>query len=253
LITCCPLAHTPWPYLYDTTLVSLELFKPTPISLQLDLWLTLTLSHDLYLFELLTWFYSDSSWTWSPPQLGFLLNRIPHPWTLLGSDLVYHDLDSSLLTLKVLSPLWTQTPLQFGPASSIFFLCLPRQLTWVTFTLSAYPIGLPESHLNSLPNPHPSTISEPYPITSMFTRPYNRLTRSAYLNTARTPYPSLTWSHQCLPGLICSYPVESPYLILLPIGLLLTQPYKVLPSRITLPDLFPVRLLPTDHTQLSSF
>jgi hypothetical protein len=31
------LAHTPWPYLYNSTLISLQLFKPTPISLQLDL------------------------------------------------------------------------------------------------------------------------------------------------------------------------------------------------------------------------
>jgi hypothetical protein len=35
LITCYPLAHTPQPYLYNSTLISLHLFKPTPISLQL--------------------------------------------------------------------------------------------------------------------------------------------------------------------------------------------------------------------------
>jgi hypothetical protein len=38
LIDCVsPLAHTPQPYLYIETLISLQLFKLTPISLQLDL------------------------------------------------------------------------------------------------------------------------------------------------------------------------------------------------------------------------
>jgi hypothetical protein len=55
LIDCVsPLAHTPRPYLYNSTLISLQLLKLTPISLQLDLPLIWTLSHDLYLFELLT-------------------------------------------------------------------------------------------------------------------------------------------------------------------------------------------------------
>jgi hypothetical protein len=54
LIDCVsPLVHTPRPYLYNSTLISLQLFTLTPISLQLDLRLTWTLSHDLYLFELL--------------------------------------------------------------------------------------------------------------------------------------------------------------------------------------------------------
>jgi hypothetical protein len=169
---CLPLVHTHQPYLYNSTLISLQLFKPTPISLQLDLWLTWTLSHDLYLFELLTWSYSDSNSTWSPPQLGFQLNQIPHPWTLLGSDLVYSGLDSSLLKLKVLIPPWSQTPFQFRLVSLIFFLSSSRQLTRAAFTLSAYPISLPESHPNSLPKLHPSTLPEAYPIASMLTRPY---------------------------------------------------------------------------------
>jgi hypothetical protein len=38
---------------------------------------------------------------------------------------------------------------------------------------------------------------------------------------------------------------ESHYPILLPIRLLLIQLYTVLPGRITLPDLFPIGLLPT--------
>jgi hypothetical protein len=57
------------------------------------------------------------------------LNRIPHPWTFLCSDLIYSGLDFALLSLRVLTPFWTLTPLQFGPTSSIFFLSLPRQLT----------------------------------------------------------------------------------------------------------------------------
>jgi hypothetical protein len=64
----------------------------------------------------------------------------------------------------------------------------------------------------------------------MFTQPYNQLTQSAYPNLARTPYPTLTQSNQCLPGHICSNLAELPYPILLPIGLLLTQPYMVLPD-----------------------
>jgi hypothetical protein len=155
LIDCVSLLmHTPRPYLYNSTLISLQLFKPTLISLQLHLWLTWTLSHDLYLFDLLTQSYSDFNSTWSPPQLGFQLNQICHPWTLLGSDLVYLGLDSPLLELKVLIPLWTRTPFQFGLVSSIFFLSSPRQLTRVTFSLSAYSIGLLESRSNSLPELH---------------------------------------------------------------------------------------------------
>jgi hypothetical protein len=122
LITCCPLAHTPRPYLYNSTLIPLQLFKLTPISLQLDLWLIWTLSHNLYLFEPLTWSYSDSNSTWSPPQLGFQLNQIPYPWTLLGLDIAYPSIDPSLLELRVLIPFWTQTPSQFRLVSSIISL-----------------------------------------------------------------------------------------------------------------------------------
>jgi hypothetical protein len=176
LITCCPLAHTTRPYLYNSTLISLQLFNLTPISLQLDLWLILTLSHDLYLFELLTWSYSDSNSTWSPPQLIFQLNWIPHPWTLLGSVLAHSGLDSSLLELKVLIPLWTRTPSQFGLVSSIFFLNSSGQLTQVTFTLSAYLIS--PDRLTRIPPEQlartacSSSTRAPYPITSMLTRPY---------------------------------------------------------------------------------
>jgi hypothetical protein len=77
-------------------------------------------------------------------------------------------------------------------------------------------------------------------------------TLSAYPNLARTgypifiqaPYPSLTQLHQCLRGLIRPYLAESPYPILLLIRLLLIWPYTVLPCRVTLPDLFLIRLLP---------
>jgi hypothetical protein len=149
---------------------------------------------DLYLFELLTWSYSDSNSTWPPSQLGFLLNRIPDPWTLLGSDLAYPGLDSSLLELKVFIPFWALTP------------SLSRELTRVTFTLSAYPFSP------------------------------DRLTRISPEQLTQTPPECLTRSHQCLPSLIRSYPAKLPYPILLPIRLLLTWPYTVLPGRITLPD-----------------
>jgi hypothetical protein len=183
-------------------------------------------------FELLTWSYSDSSSTWSPPQLSFLLNQIPHPWTFLGSDLIYPDLDSALLRLKDLIPLWTWTPLQFGPASSIFFSSLPEQLTRVTFTLSAYPIGLPESRPDNLPDPHPNVLFEPYSIASMFIRPYmfipgwitlpnsspdqtstypalHGLTRPNYLNQS---FPDRTSAYPIVPGHLTRlpYPVGLP-------------------------------------------
>jgi hypothetical protein len=126
-------------------------------------------------------------------------------WLALG----FPGLDSSSLQLKVLIPLWTQTPYQFGLASSIFFLNSFKQLTRVTFTLSAYPIS-----------PDWLTWIMPEQLTW-------------------TPSECLTRSHQCLPGLIHSYPAELLYLILLPIGLLLTRPYTVLPGQITLPDSSP--------------
>jgi hypothetical protein len=103
-------------------------------------------------------------------------------------DLAYPGIDSSLLELKVLIPLWTRTPSQFGLVTSIFFLSSLGQLIRITFTISTYPI----SFLN--------------------------LTRTAYLNFIRAPYP---------------------------IASMLTRPYTFIPSRIILPDLFPIELLPT--------
>jgi hypothetical protein len=45
LIDCLlPLVHTLWPYLYNPTLISLQLFKMTPIFLQLDFLITKALS-----------------------------------------------------------------------------------------------------------------------------------------------------------------------------------------------------------------
>jgi hypothetical protein len=140
------------------------------------------------------------------------LNRVPHPWTLLGSDIVYPSPDSSLLELKVLIPLWTWTPFQFGLVSSIFFLISPGQLTRVTFTLLAYPFVLPESRPNSLSELHPSALPEPYPITSILTRHYTFIPDQIIL------------------------PDYSPDQ---------TSTYPVLPGRITLPDLFLIGLLPT--------
>jgi hypothetical protein len=233
LITCYPLAHTPRPYLYNSTL----------ISLQLDLWLIWTLSHDLYPFELLTWSYSDSNSTWSPPQLSFQLNWIPHPWTLLGSVLAHSRLDSSLLELKVLVPIQTRTPSQFGLVSSIFFSNLSGQLTWVTFTLSAYPIS-----------PYRLTRNPP---EQLAWTPPNRLTRA--LLDRINAYPALNIHTQPnyltrffsrsdfhLPGLTRSYQAELPYPTLLPIRLLPSQPnyltqslpdrtsaYPIVPSQLT--------------------
>jgi hypothetical protein len=153
---------------------------------------------------------SNSNSTWSPPQLGFQLKRIPYPWTHLGSNLAHPSLDSSLLELKALIPLWPWTPSQFGLVSSIFFLSSPGQLTRVTFTL----------------------------------------TRTTYLIFIRAPYLNLTWSHQCLPSLIRPYSAlyahTRPYTILpdqitLPnlflIGLLPTRSYPATkPDFLARPD-----------------
>jgi hypothetical protein len=253
LITCCPLAHTTRPYLYNSTLISLQLFKLTPISLQLNLWLIWTLSHDLYLFELLTWYYSDSNSTWSPPQLNFQLNWIPHCWTLLGSVMAHLGLDSSFLKLKVLIPLWTRTLSQFRLVSLIFFLNSSKQLTRVISTLSAHPTSLdrltriPPKQLawtppNCLTRALPNHINV-YPALYVHTQP-NYLTRF------------FSRSDFYLPSLTRSYPAELPYPILLPIKLLLTQPYTVWPDRITLPNFSPDRtfaypIVPGHLTRLS--
>jgi hypothetical protein len=88
------------------------------------------------------------------------------------------------------------------------------ELIQTTYPGNLYPLGLPDLTRSAYPN----------------------LVRITYLSSTRAPYPSLTQLHQCLPGLICSYPAELHYPILLPIGLLLTCPYTVLPGRITLPN-----------------
>jgi hypothetical protein len=150
---------------------------------------------------------SNSNSTWSPPQLGFQLKRIPYPWTHLGSNLAHPSLDSSLLELKALIPLWPWTPSQFGLVSSIFFLSSPGQLTRVTFTLSAYPIGLPKSHPNNLSYLHPSALPKPYLIASMLTQPYTSI-----LSLIR-PYPALhdltrpNYLAQSFPDRTSAYPI----------------------------------------------
>jgi hypothetical protein len=104
------------------------------------------------------------------------------------------------------------------------FLNLLLEFIWTTYLGNLYPIGLPDLTRSA----------------------YLNLARTAYLNPTRAHYLSLIQSHQCFPGLIRSYPSELPYLILLPIRLLLTWPNYLtwflnrsdfyLPGRITLPD-----------------
>jgi hypothetical protein len=126
------------------------------------------------------------------------LNRIPHPWTLLGSVLAYPGLDSSLLELKVLIPSSTQTPSKFGPASSIFFLNSSGQLTRVTFTPSAYPIS-PDRLTRILPEQltrtPPSALTKPFLTASMLTWPYtfvsSRITLPNSSPDQTSTYPAL--------------------------------------------------------------
>jgi hypothetical protein len=154
LITCCLLAHTTQPYLYNLTLISLQLFKLTPMSLQLDLWLIWSVSHDLYLFELLTWSYLDSNSTWSHPQLDFQLNQIPYSWTLLSSDLAHPDLDSSLLELKILIPLLDSDSISIRT----YFLNL-LEFNRITYPGNRHPISLPDLTRSAYPNLDQTTYS----------------------------------------------------------------------------------------------
>jgi hypothetical protein len=141
------------------------------------------------------------------------LNRIPHPWTLLGSDLDYLGLDSSLLEHKVLIPLWTRTLFQFRLIYSIFSLSSPGQLTQVTFTLSAYP--------NLARTAYPIFTRAPYLSTSMLTQPYTfKPGRITLLNSS----PDRTYTY---PALLDQITLPDPF----PIGLLSTRSYPA-----TLPD-----------------
>jgi hypothetical protein len=97
------------------------------------------------------------------------------------------------------------------------FLTLLLEVIWTTYPGNLYPIGLPDLTRSAYLNP----------------------ARTACLNSIRVPYPSLTQTQRCLLGLIRSYQAELPYPILLPIRLLLTRPYTVLPGGITLPDSSP--------------
>jgi hypothetical protein len=191
------------------------------------------------------------------------LNQIPHPWALLGSVLAHPGLDSSLLELKVLIPFWTRTPSQFGLVSSIFFLNSSGQLTWVTFTLSAYPnptrtacpnstrapypSSIPESCSNSLPELHLSTLPDrinAYLALYVHTQP-NYLTRffswlDFYLPgltqsyPAKLPYPISSQSDFCLPDRTRPpYPISLPGWVTPRCTQLLTRPYPItLPGRV---------------------
>jgi hypothetical protein len=141
-------------------------------------------------------------------------------------------LDSALLRLKVLTPLWTWTPLQFGPASSIFFLSLPIQLTrsspecviralsddinvylalyvhtrtnYFTRFFSRSDLYLPD-HTRS---PYPTSLSDPFLIGLLTTRSYpatlpDFLTRLGYplmhIPSSRPPLCNILWCNTCPP------------------------------------------------------
>jgi hypothetical protein len=150
------------------------------------------------------------------------LNQIPHPWTHLGLDLVYPGLDSPLLKLKVLIPLWTQTPFQFRLVSSIFFFSSPGQRTPITSTLSTYPILPPIGLLLIRPYtfiPGQITLPNLFPIKLLPTQSYPAtlpafLTRSGNTSLHSTTYPALP-NHLTRPGTL---QLASPknFLIILP-------------------------------------
>jgi hypothetical protein len=106
------------------------------------------------------------------------------------------------------------------------FLNLLLKFTRTTYPSSLHPIGLPDVTWSA----------------------YLNLSRTTYLIYIWAPYPSLTRSHPCLPALICPYPAESPYPILLLIGLLLTQPNYLTRS---FPDkTYAYPIVPDHHTRL---
>jgi hypothetical protein len=144
---------------------------------------------------------------------------------------------------------------QFGLVSSIFFLSSSRQLTQVTFTISAYPISpdrltrispeqLTRTPAKRLTRALPDRINA-YPVLYVHTRP-NYFTRF---------FPRTFFY---LPSLTQSYPAELPYPILLLIRLLLNRSYPAtLPDFLTQPgntSLHPTAYpaLPNQLTQLST-
>jgi hypothetical protein len=123
------------------------------------------------------------------------------------------------------------------------FLNLLLEFIQTTYPGNLYPIGSPNRLTRILPEQLTRTPPEcltralpdrinAYPASFIHIWP-NYLTRF------------FSRSDFYLPGLTRSYPPELPYPILLLIGLLLARPYTVLPGRVTLPDLFPIRLLST--------
>jgi hypothetical protein len=203
------------------------------------------------------------------------LNQIPHPWTLLGSDLVYPGLDYSFLELKVLIPPWTRTTFQFRLVSSIFFLSSPGKLTRVTFTQSTYPT-LPDwltrispKHLTQtspecLIRALPDRINA-YPALYVHTRPnwLNRffsrldfylpgLTRSY---PAELPYPIFSRSDFCLPYRTRPpYPTSLSNRVTLRCTRLLTRPHPItLPDRVPFNWPHPKTLSSVSHVDLGLF
>jgi hypothetical protein len=96
LFTWCTLAHSPWVYIHNSTPISLQLFKPTSISLQLNFLITRTLSWPGLQSWTLSWlnFFRNSVfklnqilWSFSWLRL-FDLNQLePLIFILLGLDL----------------------------------------------------------------------------------------------------------------------------------------------------------------------
>jgi hypothetical protein len=148
---------------------------------------------------------------------------------LLRSVLAFPGLDSSLLELKVLIPLWTRTPSQFRHVPSIFYLNSSGQHTQVTFTLSAYPIS-PDWLTRILPKQLTRTPPErltralldrinAYPTLythirlNYFTRFFSQ--SDFYLHGLTRSYPAKL-PYQSLPDRTSAYPIVSGHLTQIP-------------------------------------
>jgi hypothetical protein len=154
------------------------------------------------------------------------LNRLSHPWILLGSVLAYPGLDSFLLGLKVLTP-----PLDSDSISiRTCFLNLLLEFIRTPYPSNHYPISLPYLIQSAYPNlariAYPNSTRVPYSIASMLTRPYTFISDRIILPDSPTDrtstYPALhdlTWPNyltRSLPNRTSAYPIVPSHLTRLP-------------------------------------
>jgi hypothetical protein len=230
LIDCLfPLARTLWPYLYNLTLISLKLFKLTSTSLQLDFLITKTI--------LLT--LSTRTLTWS--LLGLQLALVFNLGLYLG------PISSLTRPLKLNQILLSFSLLRLLDLNQLKFLILPsldlNRVLYLRNLLGSDSFRSPSSTQKEVSlfcmfclarSPYPSFI---WMLTRILIRDCaQRLTRVATQNLTRVATRNITWVTYLSHNRALTRVVPDRVNPALP---------DRLPGRITLPDLFPIRLLPT--------